>query len=194
MTRKDCAASAPYTASDLAIGSRVQVIGLQSKPEFNGTFGVVVALEKDSKRLGVRIDGEQTSKSFKCENLVQVFDMARRSPRQQRKMLCRYGQACWRQCCFFRHEHEKERAQQNADYWVTELARISGNEPVFSTSSLAQKLEQVETKMQTTMKMLDSMENEANAKLERLVEHHVKEYAVGAKVPSSVCAVHNRLD
>lgn len=51
-------------------GARVQVVGLQMRPELNGLYGTVIELDRTSNRWQVWLDGSSQAQLFKTENLV----------------------------------------------------------------------------------------------------------------------------
>lgn len=58
---------------DIPLNSRVQIIGLTSRPELNGQTGIIVARDpKSADRWHVKLDSNQRLKAFKYENLWEV--------------------------------------------------------------------------------------------------------------------------
>ena len=60
-------------ATDHLFGDRVQLIGLQAKPEMNGTTGVVQKLDLATGRYVVKLDGGGEAK-VRAANLVPLLE------------------------------------------------------------------------------------------------------------------------
>ena len=68
------ASSPPPSPPSIPIGARVELRGLQAKPELNGRRGVVVKFVSSTERYRVQLDGEGGREfSLKAENLLVVF-------------------------------------------------------------------------------------------------------------------------
>mmetsp|Transcript_74011 Transcript_74011/g.176157 ORF Transcript_74011/g.176157 Transcript_74011/m.176157 type:complete len:679 (+) Transcript_74011:122-2158(+) len=61
--------------SELQVGSKVEIFGLQGAPELNGRQGCIIKFVEETQRFGVRLEGDDSMKSVKPANLRRVGDV-----------------------------------------------------------------------------------------------------------------------
>ncbi|KAF4673516.1 hypothetical protein FOL46_007006 [Perkinsus olseni] len=73
------------TIADFSIGTRVEVLGLKSKPELNGTCGTVVGKNKSSGRFEVKLDKTGSIMAIKPDNLMYAPETAEQVAERKKK-------------------------------------------------------------------------------------------------------------
>ncbi|EER16831.1 hypothetical protein Pmar_PMAR011345 [Perkinsus marinus ATCC 50983] len=73
------------TEANFSIGTRVEVLGLKSKPELNGTSGTVVGKNSRSGRFEIKLDKTASIMAIKPDNLMYAPETAEEAAERKKK-------------------------------------------------------------------------------------------------------------